>query len=205
MRSQSESSSKLLRSLLLFLLFLLLCLALPISLKAQQIGPGGSLFTDTKASTVGDLLTVIIFEDAQASNQTTLKTEEKTDFATSGGPGLGPLDFIPLFGAKGQSGHTYDGKGTNSRKGNIKARMTVEVIAERPNGDLVLVGNRVLVINSEQEVITLQGIVRRADINPDNTIYSYNIANAKIDYSGKGPSSEGSKPGLVSRLLNWIF
>jgi flagellar L-ring protein precursor FlgH len=180
-------------------------LALPISLKAQAVGAGGSLFTDNKAHQVGDLLTVIIFEDARASNETEVKTEESGEFSAEGGPGLGPLDFIPLFGVDSKNENKYDGKGANSRKGSIKARMTVEVVARRPNGDLALQGTRVLDINSEQEVMSLSGLVRRADINPDNTVYSYNIANARITYSGKGPATDGSQPGLITRLLNWIF
>lgn len=205
MTRPSKSSSEWLRSLLIILLFLLVLLALPISLRAQEIGPLGSLFTDTKALEVGDLLTVIIFEDAQASNETSLSSEESNEFAAEGGPGIGPLNFIPLFGVDSKNENKYDGKGSNSRKGSIKARMTVEVIARRSNGDLAIYGTRVLEINSEKEVMALSGLVRRADINPNNTIYSYNIANAKITYTGKGPASEGSKPGVVTRLLNWIF
>jgi flagellar L-ring protein precursor FlgH len=205
MTRQSKSSSSLLRAILIFLFFLLILLALPISLRAQEPGPLGSMFTDTKAHNLGDLLTVIIFEDAQASNSSQMNSEETGEFSTSGGPGGGPLDFIPLFGVDSKNSNKYDGKGSNSRKGSIKARMTVEVVAERMNGDLAIHGTRVLDINSEKEVMALSGVVRRADINPDNTIYSYNIANAQITYTGKGPASDGSKPGVITRLLNWIF
>jgi flagellar L-ring protein precursor FlgH len=172
---------------------------------AQEVGNLGSLFTDTKAFSVGDLLTVIIIEDAQASNQSQMKTEESNDFSTGGGPGIGPLDFIPLFKAEGGSSNKYDGKGSNSRQGSIKGRMTVEVIGIRTNGDMAIQGSRVLEINSEREVMALTGMVRRADVNSDNTVYSYNIANARITYTGKGPSTDGSRPGLITRILNWIF
>ncbi|MCX6830659.1 MAG: flagellar basal body L-ring protein FlgH, partial [candidate division Zixibacteria bacterium] len=73
------------------------------------------------------------------------------------------------------------------------------------NGDLVIQGSRVVTINSDHQTMTLTGIVRRADINPDNTLDSYNIAEAQIVYTGKGPGADGSKPGLITRALNWIF
>ncbi len=186
------------------LMLAIVVLAAP-TLQAQRVGTDGSFFTDIKAHRVGDLLTVVIYENTEASNESAVKTEEKSDGSTSSSGGVGPLNFIPLFSADHTSDNAYDGKGTNSRRGSIRARMTVEVIAERNNGDLVIQGSRNIEINSEQETMVLSGIVRRADVNPDNTINSYNIANAKINYTGKGPAADGSKPGLITRILNWVF
>jgi flagellar L-ring protein precursor FlgH len=83
--------------------------------------------------------------------------------------------------------------------------MTVEVVAVRNNGDLAISGSRVISINTEDETMTLSGVVRPADVAPDNTVESSAIGNAKIEYTGKGPAANGSKPGLVTRVLNWIF
>lgn len=177
----------------------------PTSLYAQRVGSDGSLFTDIKAARIGDLLTVLVYEDAQATNQSTMKTEEKSDASTASSGGVGPLSFIPLFSADNKNNNKYDGKGENSRSGLLKARMTVEVIAERNNGDLVIQGSRVVTVNSEHQTMTLTGVVRRADINPDNTLESYNIADARIVYAGKGPASDGANPGLFTRVLNWLF
>lgn len=204
MSRRSKSSAKL--SAIGFVLAVLtLLLALPLSLKAQRVGTDGSFFTDIKAHRVGDLLTVLVYENTEASNESAMKTEEKSEGSTRSTGGVGPLNFIPLFSADNANDNTYDGKGTNSRRGSIRARMTVEVVGERTNGDLVIHGSRVLEINSEKETMTLSGLIRRADINPDNTINSYNIANAKIEYTGKGPAADGSRPGLITRVLNWIF
>ena len=205
MNSRSKSHASLAEALILILIFLLIVLILPISLRAQHLGTDVSLFTDVKAHKVGDLLTVLIFEDAQASNESQMQTQEKGEFTTNSNGGVGPLKFIPLFSADNTNDNKYDGKGINTRRRSLKARMTVEVIAERANGDLVVQGSRVISINTEQETMTLSGIIRPSDINADNTIDSYNIANARINYNGKGPAAESSKPGLVQRLLNWIF
>jgi flagellar L-ring protein precursor FlgH len=204
MNSRSKSSNRII-ALTFVLILLALLLALPISLKAQIVGPGGSLFTDIKAHRIGDLLTVLIYENAEASNESALKTEETADASTKSSGGIGPLNFIPLFGADYQADNNYDGKGKNSRKGSIRARMTVEVVAVRNNGDLAISGSRVISINTEDETMTLSGVVRPADVAPDNTVESSAIGNAKIEYTGKGPAANGSKPGLVTRVLNWIF
>ena len=47
--------------------------------------------------------------------------------------------------------------------------------------------------------------MRRKDVTPDNTIYSYNLANVKIDYVGSDPRKPGKKVGIITRLLNMLF
>lgn len=175
------------------------------AISTPLVGRSGSLFTDIKAHDVGDIITVKIYEDAQATNLSQTNTTKEGKFETSGGPGIGSLDFIPLFGAAGENKNEYKGTGNNARSGNLKARMTVRVVAMRNNGDLVVEGNRLITINNDTETLTLSGIVRPQDIGSDNTVDSYNIADAQISYRGKGPATTASRPGIVMRFLNWLF
>jgi flagellar L-ring protein precursor FlgH len=190
-----------------FLLLLAVLLLLPFSLKlyGQDFGKGQSLFTDIKAHRVGDVLTVLIVEQNRASNQVETKTEKSTKISTAGGPGIGSLDFIPLFGGKADNSNKFDGKGENLRAGSIRARMSVTVVEVRDNGDLVVEGHRVIGINGDEESIYVSGVVRSKDITPDNTVESHLIADAEISYTGKGNASTGSRPGFFTRLINWIF
>jgi len=182
-----------------------LCMIATASSAKQLVGSSGSLFTDTKARDVGDILTVNIYEDAQASNTTTSDVKKEGKFDTKGGPGIGTLSFIPMFGASGSNTNEYKGSGNSSRRGSLKARMTVRVVAVKHNGDLVIEGHRIIKINSDDETLTLTGVVRSQDVNADNSVDSYNIADAQISYTGQGPMSTGARPGIVIRLLNWIF
>ena len=189
------------------LLFLIALLLLPFSLKVYgaDFGKGQSLFADIKAHGVGDVITVLIVEQNRASNQVETKTEKSTDLSTSSGGGLGSLSFIPSFSAKANNSGKFDGKGENLRAGTIQAKISVTVTEVRDNGDLVIEGNRVIGINGDEESIYLSGIVRSKDITPDNTIASYQVADAEISYTGKGNATTGSRPGFFTRLLNWIF
>lgn len=190
---------------ILILLAALLLLPFSLKVRGQDFGKGQSLFSDIKAHKVGDVLTVLITEQNRASNQVETKTEKSTQTSTSGGPGLGSLDFIPLFGAKADNSNKFDGKGENVRAGNIKARISVTVVAVKENGDLIIEGHRIIGINGDQEAIYVSGIARSKDITPDNTIESHLIADAEISYTGKGNATSGSRPGFFTRLLNWIF
>ncbi len=193
-----------LRTLWIILLVLLL-LPFTIKLKADDFGQNQSLFTDIKAHKVGDILTVMISERNKATNQVSNKTEKTSKGSASGGPGTGTFDFFPMFGAESQSKNTFDGKGESVRNNSLSARISVTVVEVRTNGDLVIEGSRTLGISSDKETIVLTGVVRQKDISPDNTINSFQIANAQIHYTGKGASNTGSRPGLLTRILTWIF
>jgi flagellar L-ring protein precursor FlgH len=192
------------RTVLIYLAVLLL-LPFAFKIKAGDFGQSTSLFSDIKANKVGDILTVLISEQSQASNQVQTKTEKNSKHEASGGPGIGTFDFFPLFGAESDSKHSHDGKGQNVRNGNLQARMSVTVVAVKENGDLVVEGNRTVAVSGDKETIHLSGVVRQRDVTPDNTVPSHLIADAEISYTGKGATTTGTRPGFFTRVLNWLF
>ncbi|UCC78324.1 MAG: flagellar basal body L-ring protein FlgH [Candidatus Zixiibacteriota bacterium] len=164
-----------------------------------------SLYTDIKAHKIGDILTVIISENARASNKAKSITKKSTTASVEGGPGIGGLDFFAPFGMAAENESEFDGEGRTEKDGSLTARMTVKVVGINPNGDLLVEGHRILDINNDQETLFLSGIVREKDITPANTIYSFQIGDAEISYKGKGQSHDGSRPGFFTRLVNWLF
>jgi len=192
------------KKVILITLFLLL---LPFTLRvlSGDFGQANSLFTDIKANRVGDILTVLIYETSNASTQAQTKTEKNGSFSTSGGPGIGTLDFIPLFGVDGENSNSFDGKGENVRAQSLRAKMSVTVVKVRENGDLVIEGSRTIGISKDKETLSLTGVVRQKDVTQQNTIDSYLIADAEISYTGKGVGDTASRPGIVMRFLNWLF
>lgn len=189
------------------LLILAALLLLPFALKVRgaDFGRNQSLFTDIKAHSVGDILSVHIFEQSRASSQVKINSEKSTEYSTRGGPGVGPLGFVPLFGLQADAEVTHEGNVKNLRNGSLRAKISVTVVALKPNGDLVIEGSRTVGITGDREVITLTGVVRSKDVTADNTIASHLIADAEIHYKGTGPSSTAVRPGFVTRFLNWIF
>jgi flagellar basal body L-ring protein FlgH len=95
----------------------------PTSLYAQRVGSDGSLFTDIKAARVGDLLTVLVYEDAQASNSSQLKTEEKSDIPSTGGVSAEIYTTV----LDNANNNKYDGKGKIAAPVCL-GKMTVEVM-----------------------------------------------------------------------------
>jgi flagellar L-ring protein precursor FlgH len=165
-----------------------------------------SLYADVKARAVGDIVTVAIVERASGSNSSRLSTSRNTQFNDdSGSGGTGLFSFVPEFGMSAEMGRDHEGSGQLSREGRLTARMAAEVTEIRPNGALVIKGEREVGVNEETEILTLTGVVRPEDIGPGNVVYSTDIAEAKIQYRGKGLVTAGSRPNLIARILSWIF
>ncbi len=164
-----------------------------------------SLYTDHRAMKKDDILTVLILENAKAGSQSSTNTNKKNSFGVQNSAGSGPLDIIPGFGAGGSMNIGYDGKGGTSREGNLVAKISARVVEVLDNGNLVIDGNKIVEINEEKEIIKISGVVRPQDIESDNTVYSFNISDAKITYSGKGVANTGRRPGIFARFLNWLF
>lgn len=164
-----------------------------------------SLYTDHRAMKMDDILTVLIVENAKAGSRSSTSTSKKNSFGINNVKGSGKLSFIPAFGASGGTNVGYDGRGGTSREGNLVAKISARIVKVLDNGNLVIDGNKVVEINEEKEIIKVSGVVRPEDIESDNTIYSYNISDAKITYSGKGVANKGRRPGIFARFLNWLF
>lgn len=161
-----------------------------------------SFFADRKAAKVGDLVTIIIVENSSASQQAS--TAVNTSNKVNAGPGIGPLlHLIP--GLKFSGGSDSKNAGSTSRTANLAARITAKVIEVKPNGTLVIEGIRDVRANNETQILKITGLVRPDDVAPDNTIQSTFVADAKIEYTGKGVIAERQKPGIVTRIFKLLF
>jgi flagellar L-ring protein precursor FlgH len=162
---------------------------------------GESLVTNIKARSVGDLITIIITEEAAANAASRTKANNKSE--TRGGPALGFFDFMKPWDMTVDN--KYLGDGDTRRTGSLYAEITARIVEVYPNGDLRLEGTRMVNINGEKQLIEITGSCRSRDIGSDNTIMSTYISDAQIAYNGSGIINDTSSPGVVTRILNWIF
>lgn len=158
-----------------------------------------SLTAAAKATRVGDVLTVIVQEAASASSTADLRAQRS--FTVSGRAGTSNGETHS--GAAG-TGSESDGMGRTERSGRLLAQLSVRVTDVKENGDLLVSGRQQLRINGEEQLITLNGLVRPHDISDANTVLSSRIADARIEFAGKGFVSSQSKPGWLARVFNWL-
>lgn len=157
-----------------------------------------AMTSDRRAGAVGDILTVNIFQAAEATNSAQNASRKSTDLSGSiEGGGISESGEI-------QFGGGYSGRGEVRRSERFVSQMSLTVREVLPNGDLIVGGEQWLFINGEKTRIGVRGRVRPADIRSDNSIVSTRIANAEIDYDGRGFVSRSAKPGLISRLFSFL-
>lgn len=181
----------------------------------------GSLAEDLKARRKGDLLTIVINEQASASKEANTSTGRNASMS-AGIPNLMGLEtrgvaavpsplqewFNNLNLDKLVSASTssdFKGSGATSRKENLSGTITVKVMDVLPNGNLLVEGRRNIKVNNEDQVMVLNGTVRSRDVSPDNTVNSVYVADAKISYSGTGVISDRQKPGWMMNLLDYLW
>ncbi|VBB08917.1 flagellar l-ring protein [Lucifera butyrica] len=165
-------------------------------------GPGAAMFSDRKAHSIGDSLTIIINENSSASRVGQANNTKSSSTNLTAGTGL-LSGWIP--GASAGSSDSFKTSGTLTNTNTLSGRMTAQVIAVKPNGNLVIQGTQSVKQNGEEQKFIVSGVVRPEDISPDNTVYSYSIADAHIDLEGKGPISAKERQGILTQLFNFLF
>lgn len=162
------------------------------------------LTSGARATSVGDIITIVLVERTQATKSTS------ADTSRTGNIGLTPPTtgiFSKLFSpsdvaAGGQN--SFTGKGGASQSNALSGEITVTIAAVYPNGTMLVKGEKALTLNRGDEYIQLSGLVRQADIAPDNRIASTRVADAKIIYKGKGEIANASRQGWLQRFFSAI-
>lgn len=173
----------------------------------------GSLFGDIKAGNVGDIITVAIFEAASASKQASTATDRQSNMSA---------DLSTLFGLEKNISNInstidpaalvntgfkneFKGSGSTSRRENLVATLTSRVVTVYANGNLGIEGSKSVTVNNEEQLIHLSGIVRPADVSPQNIVDSKFVLDAQITYTGKGIISDKQSQGWLVRILDAVW
>lgn len=171
-----------------------------------------SLVADFRASRVGDLVTIRIDESPEARGDADTSMDRQSNLSMGAPKLLGfseaiaashpDLDMSRLFDLLSDS--TFSGSGETSRGSRVEASMAVRVRKQLPNGDLFLEGTKVLMINDEELHIYVSGVIRPEDIGQDNSVASSVIADAEIEFTGRGVLTDNQRQGWLSRFLSSI-
>ncbi len=186
-----------------------------LSLARTMPPPAGTpwvntLFIDTRARGLNDLVTVRVAETLSASGsaESNLDKDTQTGVSLSKLFGLetkysGFLDPSSLAALSAQS--AFKGSGATTRQGLLTATITARVAEVLPNGDLAIEGIRELDINGDRQMLVLTGVVRPFDVGPGNVVESTAIGQMRIRYFGQGLMRDNLRPGWLARVLNRIF
>jgi flagellar L-ring protein FlgH len=172
-----------------------------------------TMFMDSKARRVGDIVTIRVIEVAEASKEAATSTNRdstidvgidnlfgiETNIASIN-KGIDPSKLIAT-----RANSEYSGKGVTTRKGRLTTSISAVVKEVLSNGNLIIEGKRKLAINNENQFVILQGMVRPEDISPANVVLSTAIADANIIYTGRGIIADKQRPGWFIRILDIVW
>lgn len=162
---------------------------------------------DHRAGRVGDILTIIVAENAATSSSQNKSTNSDSSAEAAVSQFLFPAaaskfgthnGALPGFGMSGSS--TFKGGGQVSNSQSLNARAAVLVTDVLPNGNLVVAGARKLTFSGETQNVVLHGLIRPADIAAGNTVLSSNVAEARLEFISEGALSNAQKRGWLGNL-----
>lgn len=170
---------------------------------------GLALFEDLRARRVGDILTVVLDEATNASKNSSTSTKKSTSNNSVTATLLGiPVTSAgnAIFDNSVQGDHEFSGEGGASQSNQLEGSVTVTVVRRLPNGNLVVSGEKWLTLNQGKEYVRVSGIVRPIDIGTDNSVPSQKVANARIEYSGRGALADANQMNWLARFFNspWL-
>ncbi|HLH05015.1 MAG TPA: flagellar basal body L-ring protein FlgH [Bryobacteraceae bacterium] len=181
---------------------------------AAQAESPGSLFSspatmtdlaaDVKARNVDDLVTIVVNEQASAVTTGETKTSRASSANAAITSAAGALSSAGRLAnlLNANSNQSLTGDGTTSRTTTLTTTLSARVVDVLPNGYLVIAGSKTTMVNSENQVITLRGVIRPNDLSNANTVVSGNIAQMELKINGKGVVNDAiRRPNFLYRLL----
>lgn len=162
-----------------------------------------ALHEGLRARAVGDPLTILLVEQTTTAKTVGSKSKKDGGIALTP-PASGPFSFLSPEALKASSNSSFNGEGNASQTNTLAGTLSVTIAEVRPNGTALVRGEKRMLLSQGREWIQFSGIVRLADIDPENRIPSSRVADARIEYSGKGALHNSSKQGWLGRFFGWI-
>ena len=169
------------------------------------------MFSDKRAVAAGDILTIIVQENNSTAKDSNTKTSKSSGidasiasflYAPSASGLLTKNGQLPALKMQGKNDFNGGGSINNSEK--ITARIAVRVIDVLPNKNLVLEGSRQTFFSGETQDMILRGVVRSEDVAANNTVFSYNVADASIRFLSKGGVTDSQKKGWFTKVWDKV-
>ena len=160
------------------------------------------LGADHRAQQVGDLVQVSF--NFSVSTTSANATDVNNSYAAGGGGGAGIFN-LPLvrlnsaLSANRQSSANYSDVGSNSFVTSMEAQVT-EIL---PSGALRISGDQGLIIDGQKQTLHVTGVIRPEDIDNTDTVLSTQVADVHANFDGK--YSDARHPGILSKIVHWLF
>jgi flagellar L-ring protein precursor FlgH len=186
----------------------------PATHAAQSGSPGSlwrdgrsasMLFTDARALREHDLVVVRVEEIADAKRSADTDVSRASDASAKISAFLDATAVIPAGTLEAQGRTAFKGLGSTARTERLTATVPATVRKVLPNGNLFIEGHRVVLVNAEEQHFYISGVVRPIDIDQENEVKSSMVADAEIEFTGRGVLTDNQRQGWLARYLGWLW
>jgi flagellar L-ring protein precursor FlgH len=163
---------------------------------------------DLRASRVDDLVTILVAETFSAVATGDVKTQRQStaQAAITAAAGITKPSGRLANLANTNTQTQLQGTGETSRGAVLTANLSARVTHVLPNGYLVIEGTKRVQVSSENQVVTVRGVIRPVDLDPTNSVASNRIAQMEIQVNGKGVVNDSiHRPNFLYRLILGIL
>lgn len=187
------------------------------SLFTKAAAEEGSLVSNKKPKfDVGDIITVLVRENIDASTRSDTNTKKESDVSADagalsntfliadkpGGLGLTNYEKLPNWDIEAENEHK--GTGLTRRQNSLIMTVACHVVRVHENGNIDIEGQKLVSVNREDSSVVIAGTVRGSDVTDENTVESSQVANAVIQLKGRGPLWNNQRRGLITKFLDWF-
>jgi flagellar L-ring protein precursor FlgH len=157
-----------------------------------------SWLSDRRDYHLGDIVTVLVDEYTLTSLDKEVNATE--DRQRTLGLGINTPSSNKAFGINSNNNNQSRNSGLDARTNRLTTDMSARVVAIGPNGVMQLKGTKMIKVEESKVNLVLTGWVRVQDVAPDNSVQSFRMADANLDYQAEGPLGK-AKSGIIGRLL----
>jgi flagellar L-ring protein precursor FlgH len=157
---------------------------------------------DHRAQQVGDLVQVIFNFSVTSASQNASNVNNSYQAGGGAGSGIFNLPLVRLtsnLNASRQSSENRSDVGSNSFVTSMEAQVT-DIL---PSGALRIAGDQALIVDGQKQTLHVTGLIRPEDIDNTDTVLSTRVADVHANFDGK--YTEARHPGILSKIVHWLF
>lgn len=162
------------------------------------------LYETHRARLVGDIVTIVIRESITAKQESSSSIEKSG--SVSGSVSAFPFvsstaSILGKLGVNGKSNNTFDGTGSSEASNTFNGTITATVTEVLPNGHLLVAGEKQIGVGQSVDILRFSGQIDPMTIQPGNTVSSAQVANVRVEQTGRGARQEAMGIGWLARFF----
>jgi flagellar L-ring protein precursor FlgH len=166
------------------------------------------MFEDRRPRNVGDVLTIVITESTTATGKAATSAD------SSGNLNIDlPKAWLKQLAPAAATGTAFTGssnvksssKSDNSGNTEFNGTITATVLEVLSNGNLVVGGEKLVMIKEANEYVRFTGVINPNTINGSNTVQSNQVADVHLEYKGATSIDGTAGSSMFSRIFHSVL